>query len=292
MKIKINLVLVVALFAVSTSSIIARFLPEVSSIVISFWRLVFASIAVWLYSHFKPQNKINMQNIIPFILSGFFLGLHFVCFYQAVKLISIANATLLGITAPMFTLLIERFVFKSNFKKIVFIGFAVALIGTIMITGWNFSITDSTEVGKLYGLSAALCIALVYLLANKIRTDTSTVSYTRLLYLIAAMFLLVIAFTNGENIFELNKSDYLWLLALGLFPTILGHSLLYYGIKFTSPTIIASVPLGEPIIASILAWMIFLEKVPFITLVGGILILFGVYLIIINSPRAHLSENY
>ena len=292
MKIKIHLVLVVALFAVSTSSIIARFLPEVSSIVISFWRLVFASIAVWLYSHFKPQNKINMQNIIPFILSGFFLGLHFVCFYQAVKLISIANATLLGITAPMFTLLIERFVFKSNFKKIVFIGFAVALIGTIMITGWNFSITDSTEVGKLYGLSAALCIALVYLLANKIRTDTSTVSYTRLLYLIAAMFLLVIAFTNGENIFELNKSDYLWLLALGLFPTILGHSLLYYGIKFTSPTIIASVPLGEPIIASILAWMIFLEKVPFITLVGGILILFGVYLIIINSPRAHLSENY
>ena len=292
MKIKINFVLVVALFAVSTSSIIARFLPEVSSIVISFWRLVFASIAVWLYSHFKPQNKINMQNIIPFILSGFFLGLHFVCFYQAVKLISIANATLLGITAPMFTLLIERFVFKSNFKKIVFIGFAVALIGTIMITGWNFSITDSTEVGKLYGLSAALCIALVYLLANKIRTDTSTVSYTRLLYLIAAMFLLVIAFTNGENIFELNKSDYLWLLALGLFPTILGHSLLYYGIKFTSPTIIASVPLGEPIIASILAWMIFLEKVPFITLVGGILILFGVYLIIINSPRAHLSENY
>ena len=292
MKIKINLVLVVALLAVSTSSIIARFLPEVSSIVISFWRLVFASIAVWLYSFLKPQNKINMQNIIPFILSGFFLGLHFVCFYQAVKLISIANATLLGITAPMFTLLIERFVFKSNFKKIVFIGFAVALIGTIMITGWNFSITDSTEVGKLYGLSAALCIALVYLLANKIRTDTSTISYTRLLYLIAAMFLLVIAFTNGENIFELNKSDFLWLLALGLFPTILGHSLLYYGIKFTSPTIIASVPLGEPVIASILAWMIFLEKVPFITLAGGVLILFGVYLIIINSPRAHLSGNY
>lgn len=292
MNIKINLVLVVALFAVSTSSIIARFLPEVSSIVISLWRLVFASIAVWLYSFFKPQNKINKQNIIPFVLSGCFLGLHFVCFYQAVKLTSIANATLLGITAPMFTLLIERFVFKRKFKKIVFIGFIVALIGTIMITGLNFSRTDASEVGKLYGLSAALCIAIVYLLANKIRTDTSTVSYTRLLYLIAAMLLFVIASTNGENVFNLNKSDFLWLLALGLIPTILGHSLLYYGIKFTSPTIIASVPLGEPVIASILAWMIFFEKVPFITLTGGILILFGVYLIIVNSPRVHLSENY
>ncbi len=292
MNIKINLVLVVALFAVSTSSIIARFLPEVSSIVISLWRLVFASIAVWLYSFFKPQNKINKQNIIPFVLSGFFLGLHFVCFYQAVKLTSIANATLLGITAPMFTLLIERFVFKRKFKKIVFIGFIVALIGTIMITSLNFSLTTNSEIGKLFGLSAALCIAFVYLLANKIRTDTSTVSYTRLLYLIAAMLLFIIAYANGENIFVLNKSDFLWLLALGFIPTILGHSLLYYGIKFTSPTIIASVPLGEPVIASILAWMIFLEKVPFITLAGGVLILFGVYLIIVNSPRAHLSENY
>lgn len=291
MNIKMNLVLVVALLAVSTSSVMARFLPEVSSIVIALWRLVFASFAVWLYSFFKPQNKIKKQNIIPFVLSGFFLGLHFICFYQAVKLTSIANATLLGITAPMFTLLIEHFVFKRKFKKIVFIGFAVALFGTLMITGFSASTTDSAEIGKLYGLSAALCIAVVYLLANKIRAETSTVSYTRLLYLIAALFLFVIASTNGENIFELNKSDYLWLLALGLIPTILGHSLLYYGIKFTSPTIIASVPLGEPVIASVLAWMIFLEKVPFITLAGGILILFGVYLIIVNSPRAHLSGN-
>ena len=289
MNLKIKFVLLIALFAVSTSPIIARFLPEVSSIVISLWRLAFASIVVWLYSFYKPQNKINNQNIIPFVFSGFLLGLHFVCFYQAVKLTSIANATLLGITAPMFTLLIERFVLKRKFKQIVLIGFILALIGTIMIAVFSSSIIDGSELGKLYGLSAALCIAIVYLLANKIRMETSTVSYTRLLYLIAALSLFVVASTTGENIFNLNKSEYLWLLALGLFPTILGHSLLYYEIKFTSPTIIASVPLGEPIIASILAWMIFFEKVPFVTLGGGILILFGVYLIIINSPRANLN---
>jgi drug/metabolite transporter (DMT)-like permease len=292
LKIKINLILVVALISISTSSIIARFLPDVSSIVIALWRLVFASVAVWTYSFFKPQRKIKKNNIVLFILSGFLLGLHFVCFYQAVKLTSIANATLLGITAPMFTLLIERFVFKRKFKKIVFIGFLVSLIGTIIITGMKFSLTTDSEIGKLYGLSAALCISFVYLLANKIRTETSTVSYTRLLYFIAAMFLFVIAYANGENIFELNKSNFLWLFALGLFPTILGHSLLYYGIKYTSPTIIASVPLGEPVIATILAWMIFFEKVSIITLAGGILILCGVYLIIVNSPRARLSENY
>lgn len=289
---KLNLVLMIALLAISTSSVIARFLPDVSAIVISLWRLAFAGIVVWIYSFFKPQNKIKKKHVFPFVLSGFFLGLHFVCFYQAVKLTSIANATLLAATTPMFLFLVELFVFKIKFKRIVIIGFVVALTGTIIITGFNGSITSGSEIGKLFGLSAALCIAIVYLLANRIRTNTSTVSYTRLLYLIAAMFLFVIASANGENIFYLNKSDFLWLLALGFIPTIIGHSLLYYGIKFMSPTIIASVPLGEPIIASLLAWMIFLEKVSLITLAGGLLILFGVYLIITNSSKLPLSENY
>ena len=40
-------------------------------------------------------------------------------------------------------------------------------------------------------------------------------------------------------------------------PTIFGHNSLYYVIKYISPTIVASVPLGEPIIASILAFFIF-----------------------------------
>ncbi len=289
---KLNLVLAIALFAISTSSIIARFLPDVSAIVISLWRLTFAGIVVWLYSFFKPQDKIKKKHLIPFILSGFFLGLHFVCFYQAVKLTSIANATLLAATAPVFLLLFELFVYKIKFKQIVILGFVSALSGTIIITGFHGSIIGGSEIGKLFGLSAALCIAIVYLLANKIRANISTVSYTRLLYLIAAMFLFVVASANGENIFKLNKSDFLWLLALGLIPTILGHSLLYYGIKFMSPTIIASVPLGEPIIATLLAWMIFFEKVPPITLGGGVLILCGVYLIIVNSPKVHFGENY
>lgn len=289
---KLNIVLVIALLAISTSSIIARFLPNVSSVVISLWRLVFACIVIWIYSFFKSQDKINKADIISFILSGIFLGLHFTCFYQAIKLTSIANATLLATTAPVFLFLIELFVFKRKFKPIVTIGFVLALTGTIIITRLNGSMVGSSETGKLFGLAAALCIAVVYLFANKIRTNTSTVSYTRLLYLIAAIFLFVIASVNGENIFKLSKSDFVWLLVLGLIPTILGHSLLYYGIKFMPPTIIASVPLGEPIIASLLACMVFFEKVPLVTLAGGILILFGVYLIIVNSPKVHLPETY
>ena len=50
MHTKINLVLLIALLAVSTSAILARFLPDVPAVVISFWRLAIASLLIWFYT--------------------------------------------------------------------------------------------------------------------------------------------------------------------------------------------------------------------------------------------------
>ena len=292
MRTKINLVLVFALLSVSTSSIIARFLPNVSAVVISFWRLAIAGFMVWIYTAVYRQGHIDKANYKLYVFSGFFLALHFASFYGAVKFTSIANATLLGITAPMFTILYERLFLKRTLKPLMLFGVLFALCGSLIIASSGFVLKDGSLYGKLLGMLAAFSIAMVYISANKLRINSNTISYTRMLYTVAAIFLFLISFLIGESIFAINSTDIAWLAALGLVPTILGHSLFYYAIKYTSPTIIASVPLGEPIIASILAWIIFSEKVPTITLAGGILILFGVYFIIANSSRAHLTDNY
>ncbi len=287
---KINGVLIIALLSVSTSSILARFLPEVSAVVISFWRLIIASALIWLYTAFKHQVSINKNGYKWYVLSGLFLALHFSCFYGAVKLTSIANATLLGITAPMFTILFERFILKRPLKPLILLGLIFALCGTIIIAGSGLILNDGSLLGKLLGLFAALFIAMVYILAEKLRVNSTTIVYTRTLYTIAALFLLIISIFSNENVLAIKINDVPWLVLLGIVPTILGHSLFYYAIKYTSPTIIASVPLGEPIIASLIAWMLFMETVPIITFMGGLLILFGVYVIILNSTRSHFSD--
>jgi len=291
LKTKINLVLVFALFSVSTSSIIARFLPNVSAVVISFWRLAIAAFFIWIYTFFYRQIRIDKRNYKLYVLSGLFLALHFTSFYTAVKLTSIANATLLGITAPMFTILFERLILKRALKPLVLLGFVFALCGTIIIAGSGFIISDGSLLGKLFGLLAALFIAIVYILANNLRVNSNTIAYTRTLYTVAAFFLLIISVLSGDSVFAIETTDIVWLVLLGIVPTILGHSIFYYAIKYTSPTIIASVPLGEPIIASIIALLIFSERIPIITFAGGILILCGVYFIVANSTRPHRSES-
>ena len=59
-------------------------------------------------------------------------------------------------------------------------------------------------------------------------------------------------------------------------PSILGHNSLNYALKYLSPTAIASVPLGEPIIASIFGWFLFGEEIAKSSLEGPF-VLIGIY---------------
>ena len=120
MNIKITLLLVLALFSVSTSPIIAKALSGVSAISISFWRMFFASMILWIYSFLKPQGKIKVdRNRNKIIYAGILLGIHFALFFTAIKTTNISNATFLGTLAPFFTILIELYILKRNYSRIV-----------------------------------------------------------------------------------------------------------------------------------------------------------------------------
>lgn len=290
MRLRINFILLIALIAVSTSSIFARYLPGTSAFVIAFWRMAMASVMIWMYTFFSRQGSVDRHLNKYFILSGLFLALHFSSFYAAVKLTSIANATLLGITAPMFTICYEKLFLKRQLNPIVFVGFVLAGTGTMIITGSGLFEQDNSLFGKLFGLLAALFIALVYIFASKLRERTSTVQYTRLLYSLAAIFLLIICLITKNNAFQISFSEFQWLFALGIIPTILGHSLFYYSIKFMSPTVVASVPIGEPLIASFFAWILFSESVSPATILGGVFILVGIYFLVTRSPAKVIEK--
>ena len=77
--------------------------------------------------------------------------------------------------------------------------------------------------------------------------------------------------------------DYFWLLMLGLIPTLIGHTAFSYSVKFISPSVIAAIPLGEPIIASALAMILFNEIITYNVILGGVFIVIGLILLIKNN---------
>jgi drug/metabolite transporter (DMT)-like permease len=100
----------------------------------------------------------------------------------------------------------------------------------------------------------------------------------------AALTLVGIILGLGIDIIFLS-GDVKWLLGLVILPTLVGHNSMNYAVKYIRPTIVGAMPFGEPILASILAWLFFGEIVGWNVVIGGTITLSG--LVLLTLKRGH-----
>jgi drug/metabolite transporter (DMT)-like permease len=132
--------------------------------------------------------------------------------------------------------------------------------------------------GNALALFGAWMAAGYMLMGRQLRKKLDTVSYTALVYGTAAVLLVSVVLFRSEPVFSYSPRTYLWLLALGLIPQLLGHSLLNWALKYISAAYVSLTLLGEPIGTSILAYLFLKESPTLLEGVGGVLILFGIVL--------------
>jgi len=269
--------------AVSSTSLVVRYVPAAPALTLAFWRMITASGMLWGFSTLKNHYPLSRSNLKRVLIAGVFLGLHFASFFWGVRHTSIANATILANTGPFFTAIIG-FLAGRRFEKKQYFGLFFSIIGVIIIQGAGLKIDPNKLAGNLISLFSGLCIAITYIYAEKIRIKTHNTVYGRSLFLIAGVTIFVIAVFYGENPLVFDKKHFIWFLFLGFVPSILGHNLLNFAIKYFSPTAVASIPLGEPIIASIFAYFLFAEQVPLEAVFGSPFVFVGIYLIL-NSEK-------
>jgi drug/metabolite transporter (DMT)-like permease len=111
-----------------------------------------------------------------------------------------------------------------------------------------------------------------------LRKHLSLLGYIGIIYSTAAVVLLVMAWAMGTNLFGYSPLAYFLVVLLVLGPQLIGHSSYNWALKYVSATFITVAVLAEPIGVSFLAMPV-LNQIPEpIQLVGGALILVGIYL--------------
>ena len=271
MTIRLGLILLLAMVSVSSTSLVVRSVATVPALVLAFWRMFTASGMLWSYSVIRPAGKLSPINKKRIIFAGIFLGCHFACFFLGIRNTSIANATLLGCMAPIFTVFISIFQ-KKKINKMTYVGLIVAIVGGGIVQSGDISLSSANLFGNSIALLSALFLAITFVLAEEIRQETDNVVYGRSLFFVASITVLFIAAAAGDSILNFKPGDIPWFLFLGLVPSIFGHNLLNYAVKYITPTAVSSVPLGEPIIASLFALLLFRETIPFGALLVSVLV--------------------
>ena len=156
---RIYLILFIALISVSSTAVVIRYVELVPALTLAFWRMLSASIFLWCYSIKKPQRLISLNNRNRILFAGFFLGMHFALFFVGVRSTSVASATLLANTGPIFTSLLSRFS-GQKVSRSVFLGLFISVFGIIIVQWSGFGAEGNNYWGNLFSLLSGFCIAM------------------------------------------------------------------------------------------------------------------------------------
>lgn len=279
----IYLCIFLAVIIMSTSSIIIRFCSA-PALVIAFYRVLFTSLMAGSLKGSKLKNSlidIKRRDYLLIIRAGFFLALHFAFWTTSLSYTSISSSVLFTNLQVIFVLLFSIVFLREKLSKLVIGGIMLALTGSLFIA------LGDLQTGKFWGdmlaLASGLFIAIYLIIGRKVRTHIDAMNYTMLVSIVAALVLFPICWVMNLNLTNYSSLNWLLFFLLALGPGLLGHGVLNWALKYVKAPIVAVSILGESVGASILAFFIFQELLQWYQIIGGLLILTGIYIAAANE---------
>lgn len=286
--------LAVAVGAVSTAAVLIR-LATAPALVIAFWRLAFASLILAPAALVSPRIRdqllsLGARDAAALSVVGVVLAVHFATWIASLELTSVAASVVLVTIHPVLVGVASAWAFDEGLGPKGWIGVAVALVGGAVIAVGDHGLGAHRLVGDLLALVGAGAAAAYFLAGRGYRRRLHLLTYVVPVYTVSAVTLLGLTLLAGEPIQGWPARDYVLFLALALVPMILGHTLLNYALRFVTAPVIATAILGEPVSASILAWVVLSEVPPVPTVAGGAVVLAGIGLVVVARRQGSPSS--
>jgi len=275
------IMVVIGIFGISLSSIFVKYSAAPSAVTAAYrlvWTVVLMSPVVFGKGEVRSElRSVSRKMVLLSALSGVFLAVHFVLWFESLHHTSVASSTTIVCTEVIWVALGFCLFLKGKLS-----GKAVATIGFTFLGSMLIAFADSASGGAhLYGdilsLLAAVAVAAYTLIGREVRKSVSTTVYTYIVYVSCAAVLLATCFLQGQSLTGYGVSAVIVGLLLAVFSTILGHSIFSWCLKYFSPSFVSASKLLEPVVAAVLAGFLFGEIPTALQVLGGGMILGGVY---------------
>jgi len=223
------------------------------------------------------------------IAAGLFLAIHFAAWISSLALTSVVASLALVSTSPLFVGIIGYFFLGERFSRSMVLGMLLAMVGSVAIGAGDAGGGTHHLLGDGLALLGGLAAAGYFTLGQRLRERLSLLGYVFPVYATAAVVLMAVSlasylFVEGGTLagFGARLSGYapvtwLWLLLLAIFPQIIGHSSLNWALRHLPAAYISLSVLAEPVSSTLIAWVVLQESPTWSALLGGILILLGLF---------------
>ena len=266
---------------ISLSSIFVKYYAAPSAVTAA-WRLIWTVLLMTPVVLGKREVRRELggtdrKTALLSVLSGLFLAIHFALWFESLRHTTVASSTTIDCTEVIWVSLGFCMFLKGKLTKKAVAAIGVTFAGSVLIALADSASGDAHLYGDVLALLAAVAVAVYMLIGRVVRTEASTTVYTYLVYTACGAVLMILCMVQGYGLFSFGFSAVIVGLLLAVFSTILGHSIFSWCLKFFSPSFVSASKLCEPVVAAILAGFLFGEVPTALQLLGGGLILGGVF---------------
>ncbi len=254
-----------------------------------FTTVITAIILVPLIATFDRKSLvIKAKDFLPFLAFSIITGTFFtIAWFMCVDMTSVATAVILLYAYPSIVTVASIFLLKERLSPQKALALPLTFVGAVLVAGaQEFEEGLSFDlVGIALGIYAAFGAAVYYIWGKKFlgKYSANTVILYMTMLSIPGLVIIANPFELLEN--AISTEGWLYIIALSLFPGTIGFVVSMVAlnhIEASKASIVASI---EPVAAVVIAFVILLEAVNGLQIIGVVLVFAGVILLRMSWSR-------
>jgi drug/metabolite transporter (DMT)-like permease len=274
----------VAVLAVSTSAILVRW-SDAPAVVLAFYRVLLTTVLVapFFWTRYRGDlSAFRRLDLLVASLTGGALAVHFVAYFESLAWTSVAASVTLVQSQPLFVAVGAALFLRERIGGRKAAGIAVAIAGMVTMSVGEFLSGAAVEgAHPLYGNALAVLgavMAAIYVLVGRsLRQRVAVIPYVLVVYTACTLTLFGIALVQDLPLLGYDRREWLLFLALAVGPGLFGHTVVNWALEHVESAVVSVSLLGEPVGATILAFVLLTEVPGATTIAGGLVVLTGIY---------------
>lgn len=276
-----NLALLISIIAVSTASILIRWTNAPPLAIASYRMLISVAMLAPFFIKNNGPDKLREQgtgHLLRLFAVGLVLAIHFASWITSLSLTTVASSVIFVHIDPIFVAIVSHFFLGDKLTKRTLIGIIISFIGIYIIAMSDAGAGTESLTGDLLALIGGVMLGLYILGGRVYRKSLDLTTYVTPVYSAAAVSLVLMSLATGTSLGGFTGRTYGLFFLIALIPMIFGHTLYNWALRYLSAPVVSVSLLGEPVGASILAYLLLGETPSSFAVLGGVVTLAGIFL--------------
>jgi drug/metabolite transporter (DMT)-like permease len=239
---------------------------------------------------FLTGRRLHWEAIKAAAPGGLFLGLDLIFFFSAVKLTTVANATVIGALQPALVIFISGPLLHEKVAKGAVKWAMIGLAGTALVVFGAAGLPAWSPTGDLLAAFTLVWWTGYFIVTRLARERVGALEYSAVTAIVASLVAWPAAAAFGQDLSWPTWSSWGWIIVLALVAGIGGHYLMTVSIPHLPLWASSTMTLSIPVISAVTAAIFLDEEVTLLQVLGMVVVLLALGFAIRVSNNEPLGE--